>query len=851
MVLLLAAMFPLAAPAAAQPASGAGTDPASSGAAATGDVNGAAASAGAPGLVDPSRLAARQLARVGLLDLRLRPAATKDDFELAAALLAIAQRFAPDDAELLRKRIEAAYSAGDDAAVVQLSRALVRLDPTDEAALLRVISANISQRQTVEERLSAYSNILQSDSVSLSPALRSRLAVDAALLSRELGADQQFSELVTAAVRLDSTNKAAATLALNYFLQRRPDDLAGQAQLLFNLVLADPFDPLSHVRLYRIASAVGAYNGAYRHHQAAAAVLQSTRGGVQEEVQNDGLMLAWRVSGPAAVAGSLTAQLTAEREAAQRLLENREKLGLPIDELTRPEDTRLTFTRELARLFAAHAAGDTETVLVSADEYLAITREAINELRDAVREAETNEERAALNRQGVMQLVERFVIQAVIGFRVEELEAGLASLQQISDRPADSLEVLRALNLLAQGRPADAVPVFEANPGGLPGLRELGLIAAYLRAGRLEEAAELALRVERGNPLSVFGAWAWSKRQKALGNQAPMTDEAVALENLLASWPRWLFELFEGPTRFLHLDVRPVVRSIDPLGAAVFRIEMRNISTAPLALGSNATLNSKILLTLGIDAGVGALGEDPSPEVLHLDRRIRLEPRESIIVDVQSDIGYTGWLAEVAADEVVRHRAQIIQGFRIGERTLYEPGPFATLATSDTIMRLRLPEADLSPAQLRIRAAEAPASRLPWVAAAVRAGLYAAGDGNTMTEAEARPVIDAITERYPSLDIETRAALLGIVPHAGQFGIMAAFDEAALNDPDPGLRLVALVSRVRSVESPALGRAAADEDPLVARFALLLAERLEAGDIGYAGAGPEIDGLRTDARPER
>ena len=32
---------------------------------------------------------------------------------------------------------------------------------------------------------------------------------------------------------------------------------------------------------------------------------------------------------------------------------------------------------------------------------------------------------------------------------------------------------------------------------------------------------------------------------------------------------------------------------------------------------------------------------------------------------------------------------------------------------------------------------------------------------------------------------------------------------------------------------------------------LAFAERLEAGDIGYAGAGPEIDGLRTDARPER
>ncbi|MEO0483012.1 MAG: hypothetical protein AAF138_05270 [Planctomycetota bacterium] len=812
---------------------------------------GAAAPAATPGsAIDPSELAARQIARVALLDLRLRPAPTTGDFELASALLAVAQRFAPNDAELLRRRIEAAYSAGDDGAVVELSRQLVRLDPRDESALLRVIAANINKSQTVESRLGAYRNILESTTANLSDGLRSRLAVDAALLARELGNDAQFANLVSSAVRLDSTNKSAATLALNYFLQRRPDDLVGQAQLLFNLVLADPFDPLSHIRLYRIASATGAYNGAYRHHQAATSILQSSRGGVQEEIQDDGLVLTWRVAGPEAVAQGLTAQLTAEREAAQRLLENSEKLGLPLDDITRPEDTRLTFTRELTRLFAAHAAGDEELVQVSSVEYLAITQQAIRDLGELVREAEP-EQRAELNRQGLMQLVERFAIQAVIGFGVEQLEAGLASLQQAGDLPPESLEVLRGLTLLSQGRDADAAAVFEANPQGLPGLRELGLLAAYVRAGRLEEAAELGLQIERANPLTVFGAWAWSQRQAALGGQALLDQDTLQLENLLAGWPRWLFELFEGTSRFLHLDVRPVTKAIDPLGSAVYRIELRNISTAPLAVGSDATINSKLLLTLGIDAGVGKIGEDPSPEVLHLDRRIRLMPRESIIVDVPSDAGYTGWLAETAADEVVRHRAQIIQGFRIGERSLYEPGAFSTLATSGTIMRLRLPETGLSPEQLRIRAAEAPPSRLPWVAAALRAGLYAAGDGMELTESQARPIIDEIVKRYPALDVETRAALLGIMPHAGQFASMAPFDEVAENDEDPGLRLVALVSRVRSVESPALGRAASDEDPLVARFALLLAERLEAGDIGYAGAGPEIDGLRTDARPER
>ncbi|MEL7472628.1 MAG: hypothetical protein AAGK04_04860, partial [Planctomycetota bacterium] len=752
--------------------------------------------------------------------------------------------FAPKDDELVRRRIEAAYAAGDDAAVVSLSRELVKLDPLDETALLRVISANLSKLQTVDQRLVAYRRLLETPAMSISAAVRSRLALDAALLQREVGNTQGFAQLLGVAVTLDPTHKNAASLALNFFQERRPGEVVQEMELLMNLMLCDPLDPQSHIRLYRRAAEAGAYQSASRFQQTAKLILQ--RSGITDtsDLDVDGLALAWRGQGAGSVAEALTSRISLQREAAAEAIRRREAQELPTDDLTSPEETRLDFSQELFRLLAAQAAGNDEVLAASAPEYIRLTAEAQEALTEALQEPDAN--RQAILVEGLAQIMERFALQALSGYQAESLAEQFTSLESTPSIPRQAIGVLRGFERLAVGEVEQAIEAFESSPRGLPQLRPLGLIEAYVRAGRNQEAADWALRLERSQPLSVFGSWAWSKRRQALGDQIPVDAQVEAIERVLLSWPRWLVEVFDGPHRFMYAEIQPTSRQIGPLGGARMRIELRNISTTPMAVGADRTFNAKVLMTLGVNAGLGDLSDLTTPEVMYLDRRLTLGPRESVVVEFWADEGFAGWVAETAADEIVRHRSRLIQGFRVGTTTLYEPGPFSLSANSNSVVRLRLPEAALEPEELAQRARNAPAARLPWVAAAVRAGLYKLGEGLELDSRQARPVIEAIAERYADIDDRaTRAALLCIMPHARQFPVMQVFDEAARQEMDPALRLVAMATRASGEDDGMLGDAALEErSPVLRRFALLLAERLNAGAPSYSTAPADPQVLR-------
>jgi hypothetical protein len=210
-----------------------------------------------------SATAAAGIANVAILDLsRIQP--NPADYQLAADLLGIARSLAPDDEQLLRLTIEAAESAGDQDRVHALSRELFRIDPSDTVALLRIISARVAEHQSADARLGAYDRLLGEDGrKKLDPSIRSRLALDAALLLREQGDIEAFADRLALATSLDQTNKDAAALAVTFFTQR-VNDAVGRFELLENLLLADPFDPETHLAMARELAAGGAWEGASR-----------------------------------------------------------------------------------------------------------------------------------------------------------------------------------------------------------------------------------------------------------------------------------------------------------------------------------------------------------------------------------------------------------------------------------------------------------------------------------------------------------------------------------------------------------------------------------------------------------
>src|SRR6185369_17723106 len=130
----------------------------------------------------------------------------------------------------------------DQDALLAATQLVVRLDRKDTVATLRLLSARIGMRQTIDERLAMYDAFLGPQGQLLDPSIRSRLALDAALLLRERQDQPGYMKRLKDAVQLDVTNKEAAYLAVEAFT-RKVEDPQGRLELLSNLLMADPMDP--------------------------------------------------------------------------------------------------------------------------------------------------------------------------------------------------------------------------------------------------------------------------------------------------------------------------------------------------------------------------------------------------------------------------------------------------------------------------------------------------------------------------------------------------------------------------------------------------------------------------------
>jgi tetratricopeptide (TPR) repeat protein len=251
------------------------------------------------------------MVRVASVDLRVNPSPGIDDYRLALQVLRQAAALDPKNQDILRLAIDAADQAGDAGAAEGLTRELLKIAPDDEPAQLRLISANISRLQSVTARLAAYDNLLGPRGQSLPVAVRSRLAMDAALLHRERGEIEAFASRLSMAASLDSTNREAASLAYTFFAQRSRD-ASGRLELLVNLLRADPLDPRTHATLARELLEVGAAEPAVRFYANARMLSERRLETVDTALRQEALIALWRSKGPASSA-SFTAASSCRR----------------------------------------------------------------------------------------------------------------------------------------------------------------------------------------------------------------------------------------------------------------------------------------------------------------------------------------------------------------------------------------------------------------------------------------------------------------------------------------------------------------------------------------------------------
>lgn len=772
----------------------------------------------------------RILTRAVLTDLRRLEDARPEDFALATLMLRDAATMAPNDAQVLRRWIEAAAGAGDEASVIEATRRLVKIDPKDTVAQLRLITDRLSSLQSAPARLEAYEKLLASGG-NLDVTVRSRLALDAALLARDMGDEETFVGMLKEATKLDSTNKDAAFLAYAYFSQRVEDD-KGRLELLANLLMADPLDASVHIQIRDLLAVHGAWEASERFHQVARRILQA-RGAADIQTRAQDIAMGIARGRAAKALADVQDDLRTARE-QQRAAFDKAKDNAAEVSILAPEDVRLGIPLEEARIAAASVAGDSAATATGVTELGKTTQMQLQVLRDPVRRPEGMDEAQAQEESlgAVYRLTMwRHLTQTDSDFAIktskdiQEQMAGDDVRRVILDAwvAARSGEGDKALELIAPvlaGEEADAWAY-------------LAQATALETKGDSKTAAVRFREFTAMDPVSPLGAWAWARAMQL--DPMGMSPLATQLANYTRTIPRWVDLMVANPDSFQRLSL------LQPADAGVMdqtalTMSLRNLAPVPLSLGADRTMNSRVLVGPRIETPRAYPTRLVEAEVVELNQRLRLNPNEELRVTFQPGETAIGWVVDSVSDQATRLRYRALQGFEVDDEGIRRAGAGCLDASSPVVQIAALDESRLEPRSLAQRILEASEARIPALLVASRSMITRIGiDPEQMKELE--PVIEAWLGKYPTLPPLLRVLAIMELPTRIEFEPMSFLDAIIFQDPDPIVQRWNLFTRVSRAEDPTLAKLLESDDSAVKRIAQAQKERIDLGLKTFSRTG--------------
>lgn len=787
---------------------------------------------------------ARAIVRLGLLDLRLRPDPAPEDYRIAALTMGIADAMQPGDAETLRRIAEACWNGTDEQAAIDATAKLVQADPTDRVSILRVVSATIARMQTAEDRLAAYDKLLGAGGSRLPAVVRSRLALDCAMLLRERGDDEGFLDRLKLATSLDATNKEAALLASAFYNQRSSDPM-GRLEMLANLLYSDPMDPGVHEQLSTSLAQSGSFIGARRMWANAQTILNQSGPERGFDAETRRLVHDWLCGSASDTVLALNKRLATEREGKAKQIEQQSKTsGAALSEVGKVEDQRLPMQLDRVRVLAAVASGDRITYETGCVDMARTGASLLKEANDPQIELLMPRDEALDFAKRAMVTAE--LIAAVAGVTTQELTDNLAKLQELGVTDDPRLNVAR----IARGVESRGVDVslaelttldFSADPSGEAEAAASVVAAdALKKQSKREQAATLLRACARKHILIPMGALAWSRFQQIKGPDERLSAQAAAMDAFAESIPRWIDQAINDPRSMMALDAQLDKSTISGLQRPVVKVRLRNVAPIPLSLGPDRTISSRLIFSPRMDVGINSVGQLAQPEIIEADRRLRLEPNETLEFDVWPDIGFTGWLSESMCSDLVRIRWRVLQGFRSSEQGVIEQGPGCLSTETGTLVRTPLAESALEPAEIPSRVLTRDEAELLPIAVILRARVISLSSLSP-NDAE-RPkiigstvdVINAFAERYPTLSPLGRAMLLCTMPHKAQLPELEVFDKVALQELDPQLLTLTLLTRCDNPDEPVLTTATESANPTLREIARLHKSRLADGQMCFA-----------------
>lgn len=787
------------------------------------------------------RMAADALERVALFNVRAVEIPTANDYAATGILLGLAAEYAPGDLNLVRRQGEAAWGAGDTDLLMEMTRRAVQLDPLNTVAQLRLIASRLSQFQTAEERLSRMEALLGPKGSSLDAAVRSRIALDAALLYREKGDEARYVEKLKQSTQLDSTNKEAALQSLSYYTSKSNDPM-GTLEVLTNLLYADPIDPNVHLQISGVLATMGAFDEARRFHRVYQEILKQDGTALNYNLTVERLVLDWRCDGVKSASDWVRADLYAKRnivarEMREKLADDSTALSGNLSNLQRPEHVHLEPRLEYIRLVTAALLDDQPELKQSiADLAGSFEDQCTNLAAPNARDPGMTDAQAADQIRYLQQelCLWRLMVNADVDKVQGDLEKALKDVKDDNGRKV----AITAWLALRTGDAAGALAACDL-PNDDPGAPWIVICRAEALAATGKTAQAVAILDEVGGafPLTTMATYAMERSALIAGAprkpgnlKTPMAQRAAVYARKI---PGWIDSMITEPKFFQSVIVETPPGRIGALERSTLTLRIRNISPIPLAMGSDKPLNTRFLFNPMLELADSPRPVRGEPEVFELDQRLRLNPNEEMVVVLRPEAGLIGYLAENGAGGPSRLRYRILQGFRQNEH-----GAGCVEVSTPTTAREPLLEARITPEQLIEGIETAGEATIPTVLIAARSMLLSKAESSDTFASNAMvDMARLIATKYPTWSVASRVLCASMMPPSGQLDVLKDLDAAIKADQNVQVKTIAVLTRITEATDPLLAAAAADADPTLKRAAAIQTERIAAGKPMYAKIG--------------
>ena len=551
------------------------------------------------------------------------------DLACGLAMFKAAAELRPGDAAMWRHLASAAQLAGpimpEAEGLGQSALAtLAKLAPEDQVVRLQRIVDAVEQRNTAEERISAFRSFLAPEVVSaIGAPVAARLAFDVALLESRRGNMDAFAQDIALALSLSPAFPAAAQTAAGFFAERS-DDPIGQAELLVTAVMADPGDERTLQRLGNLLLQYGAYGSAARIYRMAgdAASAAERSQNVQDVIASDAALALWMSGRPAD--GLEVMKRRGQRRASAFL----ESVMQQNPTLTRTEAAAIppmvpaaATSMEIALM---RAIGDEPGGAAGRERLVA---GIVTSTRLSLEQTPPMTEVAAES------LLEAANALALLGGTEEQVRSLVAAADKIQPLTEQAKARFEAWILLNAGQPAKALELFAANASG-DAVSAYGTAMAETAAGDRQKGMRALLELARSARSVLPGALAAEEVRRVTGSAVPPEAIAARLDAVVAGIPPSVDRMLAGSDRALGMMIDPVGVRAGPFDPILVDVRVQNRTAIPMAIDAQGPIERTVAivprLTLTSESNVLRF----PPTILPIDRMLELGGGQSVTVRV-------------------------------------------------------------------------------------------------------------------------------------------------------------------------------------------------------------------------